>query len=356
MILTTRRKVQGIGLLSLASLVCATQQALGQFSFNFGASGGSVVASMANQTCGGAGGGGGMGGAMGGGGRCDGTTFTQEVVTIGGATYYHDIIGDGTGEFGIEYYMRTSGDCWFGCATARVTGGMGGAMGMMGGGSTPFSSSFGSATEDGAPLAAQNNGTGAPDRVAVRQFNRTAEMTQEFLKATETQKPKITQAVNSSGVTVNFSIDMTNSNYRTSSTPGTIALTEAITGLNFPTPGANPTTGLPFPNSGSFDIKNLGTTANSIITGGRYTYAAGPNDGGSMGTYAYFADAFDVYRVNWQSYCVPAQNPASGCTNYPSVRGGMGGAGGGGMGGGAAAPAPGGGGAAPGGGGMGGGM
>lgn len=275
------------------------------------------------------------------GGRCDGTVFSQQVVNVGGQQYYHVVVGTAASEFALEYYMRTSGNCWFGCATARVGGGMGGGMG----GTAPFSSSSGSAVNDGAPLAPQNAGTGNPTRVALRQINNTPELTQEFLKATEARKPRITQQLNADGVQMNFSIDMSNSTYADMNTDPIISLTQTVDLPGVPDPGINPVTGQPLPRSDQFDINdpNLPNSKREI-TGGRFTYSSGSGDGGSLGAYNYFADSIDVYNVDWQSYCVPSQNPASRCTNYPSSRGGMGpGAMGGAMGGGGmggAAPAP----------------
>lgn len=297
------------------------------FRFNFAASGGAVVNSIANQTCGtgvGGMGGGGMGGF------CDGTPFSQQVINVGGQNYYHVIVGNGGGEFGIETYIQTGGTgvCWFGCANARVTGGMGGM-----GGTAPISSSSGLATNDSNPFAPVNAGAGNPTRAAIRQFNNTADMSQEFLKATTTLKPRITQSVTGGGLTMDFTIDMTNSNYSQQDTPGTITLTQTIDIEGLPEPGNNPITGDPFPSSRNFDINNLGETSRVDITGGRYTYAAGPGDGQSRGAYTYFADGFDVYNVDWATFCDPAQNPVSGCTNYGGVRGGMGGGGAGGGGG-----------------------
>ena len=278
-------------------------------------------------------------GGMGGGG-CDGTPFLQEVVTIGGSDYFHVVVGDTAGAFGIEYYLRTAPGavCWFGCAGARVGGGMGGGMG---GGPAPLSSSSGSATNDSAPLASTNSGTGRPDAVAIRQINRTPEITQEFLKATESNKPRITQTLTSANVTLNFGLDMSTINYQTSAA-GSITLTQAINEA-IPPPGVNPVTRAPLPNSSNFNIASAGPGSVVNITGGRYTYSPGAGDGGSLGAYSYFADRFDVYNVNWASYCDPAQNPVSQCTTYGGVRGGMGGAAaggaaaGGGMGGAAAA-------------------
>lgn len=323
-------------LAGVAVFLLLTAPSQAQFSFNFSASGGAVVPGIANQTCGGGGGMGGMGG-------CDGTPFVQEVINVAGTEYYHVIIGNGSGEFGLEYFMRTSGLCWYGCPNARVTGGMGG--GGMGGGGTPLSSSSGPATNDSSPLSNASAGVGAPDRVALRQFNNTSVMSQEFLKTTETQKPKISLAINDPNMTMNFSVDMSNSNYGQMNNTAAVALTQSVVGTGAPAPGTNPATGKPFPSSENFNIDDVGPTAVRENTAGRFTYTPGGGDGGSMGTYQYFADTFDVYNIDWQSFCQPSQNPASNCTNYGGVRGGMGGGGGagGGMGAGVvavAAPAP----------------
>ena len=229
---------------------------------------------------------------------------------------------------------------------------MGGGMG--GGGPSPLSVSSGPATNDSAPLgpaSASGNGTGRPNQTVIRMFNNSADMTQEFLKATETTKPKITQNLSTPSMSSNFVLDMSAINYSTSTQSGNLTLTQTVIDPTIPAPGSG------FVGSTTFDIKALGPTAQPVITGGRYTYAPGNGDGGSAGTYTYFQDTFDVNGVNWAAFCDPAQNPVSTCTTFGGVRGGMGGMGGGGMGG---APGPGGGGVgaptpAPGGGGMGGG-
>lgn len=329
------------------SLVIAARPVGAQFTFN-GGTAGTVVPSIANQSCvaGAAIGGGGMGG-MGGNGNCDGTPFLQEVTTIGGADYYHIVVGSGA-NFSLEYYIGTAGGtvCWFGCAGARVpiAGGMGG---MAGGGVAPLSASSGSATNDSAPLAASNSGTGAPDRSAIRMTLSDGQMTQEFLKATTANKPRITQTVTTADTTINFAIDMSSISYADATRAGTLTLQQTVTSPNFPAPQTLPQTNIALPNSANFNIAqalnntsirtiNGGTpqitqTPNdrtNAVTGGRYTYTPGGGDGGSLGAYSYFRDSFDVYNINWTSFCDPAQNPVSACVNYGGVRGGAGAMGG----------------------------
>jgi len=307
-----------------------------QFTFNFSSSG-SVVASVANTSCnfggfvGGMMGGGGMGQ---GGGACDSTVFLQEVTTIGGNDYYHIAIGDGTGDFGLEYYIGTvAGNvCWFGCgAGARTTG-----MNQMGGGGiSPLSSSSGASTNATDPLLPSNDGVGNPNRAAIYMFNIDTELNQEFLKSTESQKPVITQTVSATDLTINFQIDMTNSTYNDIATPGILTLTQSLTSPGLPPVQVNPGTGAPLPDSGNFNITDVSATATSNITGGRYTYSTGTGDGGSLGTYTYFEDTYNVYTVDWASFCDPVQNPASNCVNFGGAfNGGMMGGGMGMMGGG----------------------
>ena len=331
------------------ALVLTARPVGAQFSFN-GGTAGTVVPSIANQSCGSGAtfGGGGMGG-MGGGGNCDGTNFLQEVTTIGGLNYYHIVVGSGS-NFAIEYYIRTVGGgvCWFGCASARVVG-MGG---MGGGGVAPLSASSGSATNDSSPLASSNSGTGRPDQAAIRMVVSDGQMTQQFLKATEANKPRITQTLNTADTTINFGIDMSGISYSDASRAGTLTLRQTVTGTNFPAAQTLPRTNIALPNSANFDIAqalsstsmhtvNGGTpqitqTPNdrtNAITGGRFTYSPGTGDGGSLGPYAYFRDSFNVYNINWTDFCLNAQVTTSDCRTFGGVRsGGMGG-GGGGMGG-----------------------
>lgn len=316
---------------SILALACHPR-AMAQFNFNFSSTG-NVVASVANVSC--AGGTGSMGG-MGGGAACDGN-FLQEVTSINGQQYYHIVVGNGGGEFGIEYFIRTVGGgvCWYGCTGARVAG-MGG---MAGGGVAPLSSSDGAGGLNGNntnPLASSNSGVGRPDRAAIRMFNNTSGMTQEFLKSTELLKPRITQTVSDATTTVNFTIDMSAIAYNDMSRAGTLSLRQTVNDPNFPGQQTNPQTGAALQRSDVFDIDQIsGSGVDKQITGGRFTYSAGSGDGGSLGTYNYFADSYDVYAVNWTSYCDPAQNPISNCTNYGTGAGGMGGGttSGGGMGG-----------------------
>ncbi len=275
-----------------------------------------VVPSWANWSCN-AGGGGGMGG-MGGGGMgmfgpgCGSDYFVQELINDNGTNYYHVILGDpAQDDFALEFYMRIGDGCWW----------CGGGMGGMGGGlgPAPYSSSYGDVSDRLAsawlPLAGVDlvgNGTGNPNRVYIRQINNDAQMTQEFLKDTEANKPRITQVIKDGTFTSTFDLDMRNGGHGAYSDPASFINDTTIEGVPM----------------GSFDAAN---TPGAYINAGRYIYTAdnpaGTPHGGAYGTYTYEDGGFDIYAIDWLSYCIPEQNPDLQC-NF--VRGGMGGMGGGG--------------------------
>lgn len=298
-----------------------------------------IVSSIANIDCftaagttGGMGMGGGcgmMGGMMG--GNADPTPFLQQVVTdpATNITYYHVIIGNpavaGT-NFALEYYVRTGASgtggatCYFGCANPRVSGMMGGGGmgGMGGGGPAPFSSSSGSPANENNPLstnpAISGNATGNPARVYMRMINNGPGYAEEFIKAKEANKPKITQTVTAPGLAATFSLDMSALGYTgTQNTPGAIVNKLVVTSPGLPAGSAN------------FDIANFAATRN--VTGGRYTYTPGTGDGGSAGKYSYAGGPLTTTVIDWPSFCDPAQNPVSRCVTF-GRQGMMGGGGG----------------------------
>lgn len=270
-----------------------------------------VVSSMANQSCNaGSSGGmmmGGMGGMMGFGPGCGSDYFVQEVINTGGTEYYHVILGHASDSFALEYYMRTSGCCWGG---GMMMGGMGG---MMGGGG-PYSSSYGDTNDPffnaWTPLASDTaktgSATGNPNRVYMRQITNGTGMTQEFLKAKETQKPRITQTITGgTNMTSTFDLDMSNGNYSAYSNPVTYVNKTTVAGV------------------GTY---NAATAPKARIDAGRFKYTPSSNTtfSGAYGTYNYEASSVNVYGVNWLSYCDPSQNPDHSC-NFTTGGGMMGG-------------------------------
>ena len=309
--ISTDRMLLTVFLLGLLSPL----QSNAEFSLNF-QTGSNVVGSWANQRCN-YGGGGGMGGGMGRlGPGCGSDAFLQEIVNDNGVEYYHVIVFDQTEDFSLEFYMRTGGCCWWGGSNARYTrGGMGGGMG---GGGTPYSSSYGSnavndplanAWEPLANAADSGNGTGNPARVYMRQINNDSQMNQEFIKALEAMKPRIVQGINDGPVQLTFDLDMSNGGYANYTAPSLFDNTFTLGGVA----GAD------------FDMANNAPQAN--ITAGQFSYADGNGDGNSNGSYSYAGGNFDVYAVDWLSYCDPGQNSDHSCNFSRGGGGGMGGGG-----------------------------
>ena len=325
-------------LLSLAISIAFWSQAHAEFTLNFQPNP-SAVSSIVNQGCGGGGGSGGGGGGMGGGGHhgfgpgCGGSDgyFLQQLVNDNGIEYYHVIIGDpDVDDFAMEFYIRTGGCCWWGDGGGGMGGGgMGGGMG----GGAPYSSSFGDTNnrlynawqplEGGAALT--GNGTANPTRVYLRQINNDGEMSQDFIKASEANKPHIIQTINDVELLSTFDLDMSNGGYSTYSYPASFINITTIADVG--SFDANLTVG-----TGRLSARSYTPGVNS--TAGRYTYAAdnpaGASLGDSFGTYSYEEGGFDVHSTNWIEYCQSNQNPGLLC-DFGSGGGGMGGGGMGGM-------------------------
>lgn len=262
-----------------------------------------VVSSIANQSCNAVAGGGMMGNMEGGmmgalGPGCGRDYFLQEVINDNGTQYYHVIVGNPAQDnFALEYYMRTAGCCWW--TGGGMMGGMGGGM-MGGGGDAPYSSSYGNVNDRlfnaWQPLSnntAAGNASGNPSRVYMRQINNDPNMTQEFIKSKELNKPRITQTVkNGTAMTATFDLDMSNGNYNGYSNPVKFTNITTVTGV------------------GSYDAARA---PQAKVSAGRFTYSPGTSFNGSLGTYKYETDSINAYGINWLSYCQPSQNPDHQC-------------------------------------------
>lgn len=238
------------------------------------------------------GGGSGWGGSRGGGSGfrgCGNGYFLQETTS----GYYHVIVGDPTTDFALEFYIGSNGG---------------------------DSASGGDFSNWRYPLSANasltGNGGGDATRVHMRQLVKGNGMTQEYLKAKNANKPKITQDINDGGLSSQFAVDMTNSTYAVKTTAGTIINKQSLVAAGMPAGFAD------------FDISKDGQRTR--VTAGQYSRGSGIG-----ASYSYLYGGFDVYSVNWIKYCVPSQNSDHKCdlaggTSSGSSRGGWGGGGGGG--------------------------
>ncbi|ALP54424.1 hypothetical protein Tel_15430 [Candidatus Tenderia electrophaga] len=247
----------------------------------------------------------------------------QEMVFEDGQEYYHVIIKDDHQDFALDFYIKTASPDGF----YESDGGRGGRGG--GDDTGPASSSAG----DGGPdledfedpfQREAGNGSANPSRVYMRMRVRDHDMEQEFLKATLSQKPIITQVIDDKrGFRDETTIDMTNSDYSQMNVPGIVEIETRITDPQFQS-GVS-----------EFLLSRDGDDVN--VTAGQFTYSPGDKDpgassttpGGSGGTYTYVEGGFDVYAVDWLEFCDPDQNSRHDCRFDGSNRGSRGGRGGG---------------------------
>ena len=222
-------------------------------------------------------GGGGFGGFGGGGfslGRGCGTGYFLQEVTDG---YFHVVVGDPADDFAIEWYIRSSGSY-----------------------DTPLTTGYLDNIDD--PLSSNvsktGNGAGNPRTVHIRSIVRGDGLDQEFLKATNANKPKITQDIIATDMTSHFVADMTNSDYSDSSSVGSITNQQTVISSNLPDASAH------------FDMADFAGSAN--VTAGLYSHNTGSGSG-EFKTYNYAEDGFEVYDVSWIDYCDPSQNPDHDC-------------------------------------------
>lgn len=240
----------------------------------------------------------------------DKTPFLQELVSDGGKTYYHMIIGLPGEAFVQETFISTGGSSYSGVDSA--SGGQtscqcswGNHQGMAGSGWDPLRNNAQSFT---------GIASGDPTQNLIRQIISSPGMSQEFLKDKFALKPKITQDINTSEVDVHFVVNMNNSNYSTNSVAGTVLST-----LTFVDPQAV---------SGNFNSATPGATPGAHVTAGRYTYVMGSGSGGYGGgygsgssgfgggsssstpiyTYVEGANSFNPNNVDWQAFRDASQN------------------------------------------------
>lgn len=240
----------------------------------------------------------------------------QEVVTgADGLSYFHMIIGgvDSSGNpivpsaanestipFAQEVYIRqqSSGNC------VAVN------CSFSGGDIQGFSSGGGNGFDPLANNMASNNTgnrSGFPTRIIMKEILNDGGFSQIFLKDKLAQKPKITQNITESDISVQYTLDMSNSTYSVNNTPGIMTNKVTFLGVN---------AGI----LGNFDVNgpdNSFVTANAQagktnITGGRYTFvegSAGTSDSFGQGTYTYVSGDDAATSLDWDAFRNDAQNP-----------------------------------------------
>lgn len=225
-----------------------------------------------------------------GGGDEDDSPFLQETRVFDGITYFHVIVGTrgeptvgDSNTFAQEVYIQvqsgTDCDLSNGSAPCSQSGGRRG-----NGVSCFFSCNYEATSGLGwDPLRTDStftgNGSGNPNAVIMKQvINDTANgLTQVFLKDTLTQKPKITQNVTDSGISAQFVLDMSNSNYTTNTTAGLMTNTVTLVGANAGIQGnfdaAGTGTNFTTANAQALDVSQAGVLFTLLARDGA---AAGP--------------------------------------------------------------------------------
>lgn len=236
----------------------------------------------------------------------DTTPFLQELVEVGGVKYYHVIVGDGLADQGFaqEAYIRVgSGQPFADGHESSSSRGRG-----FKDSSDWRSCAEGKAVSDAcangwdplrnAASAFTGNGTANPERVIMRQVLKDGGLVDTFEKTSFALKPKLTQTLTTPGLSAVFSLDMSNSDYKASTTADNATRGIMINTLRLINPQ------IP---AGAGDFGGVGATAqtqNSVVTGGLFTWEPGADAdfGFSNGTYTYDGDKFDVNAMNWKEF------------------------------------------------------
>lgn len=219
----------------------------------------------------------------------DRTPFLQEIVRgPDGNNYFHVIVGLPTSGFAQETYIRANGASW----PAQP-----GVQGSSSGGNLSFQGFGGSGTifNNQRPLdpdeAISGNATGNPTRVIMRQINNDAEFSQDFLKDTLTNKPRIIQSLSNADINMQFIADMRSLSMTDMANAVPITNTLSLAGV-----------------SDSFDMARDAQAGHSQVTAGQYRWLPGSGPDQSVGSYQYGQGGYDPYLENWRAFRDPAQN------------------------------------------------
>ncbi len=228
------------------------------------------------------------------------TLLNPEIVTDPntGLEYWHMVIGEikpGEDGFVMEIYIEKGGGSNnfrpFSC------GGFGGGHSASGGTlctSVNTVSTFEGNGGDplGTGLDGRNidsgNASGNPNKVIMRQLIVEGEVTMEFLKGQFSQKPRISQTINNSSIRMDFTLDMSNSNYNEQNIAA-----EIVNTLDLKTDDS----------LGDFDMATDAQQSN--VTAGRYVYTGGTGLGQYDGNYDYSEESIAPSNINWENFFDP---------------------------------------------------
>lgn len=225
------------------------------------------------------------------------TPFLLEIVPDpnSGQNYFHMIVGDPASGFAQESYVKVSSAFWPNSNSGSSSGGSitnGGGM------------SSGTFAGSGPLLGAQanhGNATGNPTHTQIRQVLTSGEISQEFLKNTYANKPKITQTLTTPEILTQLVLDMSAIPYsgvEATNTAATIINTLDFVDATIP---------------GKFNMAT--NKQNSTVSAGRFTWTPGSNSsiGNAEGIYNYADGSANVNTIDWMTFYNPASNT---CWSY----------------------------------------
>jgi hypothetical protein len=242
----------------------------------------------------------------------DGTAFAQEVLNIDGTYYWHNVVGEVSSGFAIEYYTRYAhGTSTFALPFNPDAGGQEQAFyGSVCQGLPQVSngSKCGNATD---PLNVSHDnrfsgtGTTDPGRVVMRMIVSDAEMQMEVYKPIPGRKPLLTQHMDDGTVQSTFIADMRAISYSDMNTPIPIINTIKVNDPDLPEAGA-----------ADFSMSMV---ERSNVTAGQFKFTPGSGwntENGwdvvgsafDKGTYTYKDSGFNSYTADWKNFFDYSQN------------------------------------------------
>src|SRR3569623_1112349 len=240
----------------------------------------------------------------------DGTAFMQEELNLGGQSYFHVIVGDHTRDsMAQEVFITTSGSySGVGLTTSVAST------------SSTRNAEFNMDNPYSTDSTKTGSGSANPNNVIMRQIINSGEISMEFLKASFSKKPQITQTITNAEMVSTVSMDKRGRNYSqiTPIDPSTsVVNTLVLTGSNRAA------------TDGNYDLQVHAQT--SHISAGGFTYTNGSGNGNGGGVYTWYApvDPFQPLHRNYAVYCDPTQN-SDWSGNGACINGSGGGSGGGG--------------------------
>ncbi len=287
------------------------------------------------------------------------TDWVQEIVTIAGEKYFHNVVGNPADGFALEYFTKfgpTNPD--FALTDQKFLAELNQSTTVVGDGagfipSENLDTGFNRTTQDcfglmgfacnplGHNKYLQANGYQNPKGSAMKMVLSDGEVSMEFEKSATMEKPKITQVINTADILMEFKADMSNGNYDAFGT--TLAASSNFNAIDvfvnkLTLKDVIPTNPTPADATGDFDYVTDVQAGKAVLDAGQFTFTRGKgwdNDRPNIrfrdvvadfatwnmgngriydkGTYVYSnGGSFELDEIDWSGYMDPTQNPCGG--------------------------------------------